>query len=50
MEKIFSYCVVASYTPVAPRGLLKAGAEGSSIALLIQSVDRTLQMYFKPSS
>ena len=32
--------------PAAPLVLLKAGAQGISIALLNQSVDRTLQMYF----
>ena len=32
--------------PTAPVVFLKAGAQGISIALLNQSVDRTLQMYF----
>ena len=34
------------YTPSAPLRLLEAGAQGISIALLNQSVDRTLQTYF----
>ena len=34
------------YTLSVPQVLLNAGAQGISIALVIQSVDRTLQMYF----
>ena len=32
--------------PTAPLVLLKAGAQGISIAVAIRSFDRTLQMYF----
>ena len=34
------------YTPSAPLGLLEVCAQGNSIALVVHSVDRILQMYF----